>query len=210
MNQLLLESALDEIAPPLNTSERVMVGEDLTFLAQVYRARVEAKLPGAPPIQRTIGLSDGTQRLETSEERAAFFEEWRNRPRPGRPFNFAAWMLVYELRDTLQELRCHFGATKNAEGGGCRLSRLAGAVHRLSEVNCSEPDWQDLAEQSADEVTKIMIILGEGLVLPPRSDPKARQEAIAQMRIVLDQARVPEPKIPKRFGKRKPRHRVTK
>lgn len=210
MDQILLESALAEISPPLNAAERVTVGENLIFLAQVYRARMEAKLPGAPPSPRIIGLPDGTQRQETSAERTAFFEEWRNRPRPGRPFNFAAWMLVYELRDTLKELRCHFGATKNNEGGECRLARLASAVHRLSEVDSSEPDWQDLAEQSADEVTKIMILLGEGLALPPRSDSKARQAAIAQMRTVLDQARVPEPKIPKRFGKRKPRHRAAK
>lgn len=157
-----LEIALDCFVPALDLEARARVAALLQELAINYRQLAEMKARGAAPMRKMYTLVRNYQRLETEEEYAKRFTFWKNQPRRGRPRNFAAQVLVVNLRDILIAEGCHYGAPKEKDSSHTHLADLAEAVHLLSGVEGNICGWQDIAENCADPIFRWELVLGSG------------------------------------------------
>jgi len=163
------------------------MAEELLELAADYRRLVELKPRGPAPIRKMYTLVRSVQRLETDEEYAKRLAYWRKLPRRGRPRNFAAQVLVANLRDCLIREGCDYGAPK--EQPHTRLADLARLIHQLSGVEGSMPGWQDIAELCADPIFRMKLAIGDGFSYDP-----AKKTEVKRM---LAKAEVLPPKRPR-------------
>lgn len=183
----ILEAALNCFVPPLDPEARVRVAAALQELATEYRNYAQVGPRGPAPIRKIYTLVRNYRRFETDEEYAKRLTFWKTQPRRGRPRNFAAQVLVANLRDRLMVEGCDYGAPK--EQPHTRLADLARLIHLLSGLEGSMPGWQDIAEQCADPIFRMKLAVGEGFSFDPENTTEVKR--------MLTKAEVLPPKRPR-------------